>query len=254
MRSAIALILLASDAQGHAEDMVAHDIGDAKNSMDRLADRSIDKMFDRAAWVSPFSHADLDQATLAKPGQPVMSRPAANLSPAALPARTANSAVKRPTGASGFFGFGGDGKKENTNAAKYKDKLTPKQFYVAYQKGTEPAFANEYHNSKAKGLYKSIAAEVPLFSSDDKFDSGTGWPSFVKPVEGSNVQEVTDTSIPFMPRTEVVSGDDDVHLGHVFPDGPRSRGGMRYCINSAALKFVPYEELSPEEQEKYFKK
>ena len=129
-------------------------------------------------------------------------------------------------------------------AAQYKDKLTPQQYNVAYKDATERPFSNEFHDSKARGLYKSIASGEALFTSDDKFDSGTGWPSFARPVEASAVQEITDKSIPFMPRVEVRCAADEVHLGHVFPDGPKSKGGMRYCINSASLQFVPFESLT----------
>ena len=91
----------------------------------------------------------------------------------------------------------------------------------------------------------SIASEAPLFSSEDKYDSGTGWPSFAKPLKDAKINEVNDFSLGMM-RKEVLSATDDVHLGHVFNDGPRDRGGLRYCMNSGAMKFIPYKELSPE--------
>ena len=136
-------------------------------------------------------------------------------------------------------------------AEKYKNKLTKEQFYVAYEHGTELAFSGAYWDNKEKGIYKSIADGNPLFSSQDKFDSGTGWPSFTKPIKGAQILEVKDNSL-FMQRTEVLSKTDDVHLGHVFLVGPLLKGGKRYCINSVALKFIPYEKLSAEEKSKYF--
>ena len=129
--------------------------------------------------------------------------------------------------------------------------MTKEQFYIAYKHGTERAFTGVYWNNKEKGIYKSIADGNPLFSSGDKFDSGTGWPSFTKPINGAQILEVKDNSL-LIERTEVLSKTDDVHLGHVFNDRPLLKGGRRYCINSAALKFVPYEELSDEEKFKYF--
>jgi methionine-R-sulfoxide reductase len=109
------------------------------------------------------------------------------------------------------------------------------------ENGTEAAHSGEYANTKAEGVYFSIASGSPLFSSKDKFDSGTGWPSFRKVIEGSNVMEITDSSHG-MTRTEVRSGDDDIHLGHLFKEW----GGNRYCINSASLKFVKKEDLTQE--------
>ena len=133
---------------------------------------------------------------------------------------------------------------------QYKDKLNPTQWRVAFENGTEQPFTGEYHDNKAEGVYYSVAAEVPLFSSKDKFDSGTGWPSFSKVIEGSDVKEITD-STHGMTRTEVRSTTDDIHLGHVFNDGPKNAGGQRYCINSASLKFVAKDQLSAEDKAKY---
>ncbi len=111
---------------------------------------------------------------------------------------------------------------------------------MAYEHGTERAFTGAYWDNHKKGVYKSVADGNPLFSSEDKFESGTGWPSFTKPIKGAEILEVKDSTLG-MQRVEVLSKTDEVHLGHVFDDGPRDKGGLRYCINSAALKFVPYE-------------
>ena len=128
--------------------------------------------------------------------------------------------------------------------------LSAEQFRVTQEYGTERPFENEYWDNKEPGLYVDIVSGEPLFASVDKFDSGTGWPSFTQPVEVDNVVEHTDTSLG-MRRIEVRSMHGDSHLGRVFPDGPREAGGMRYCVNSAALRFIHRDELESEEYGDY---
>ena len=124
-------------------------------------------------------------------------------------------------------------------------RLTPEQYRVTQQNGTERPFTGEYNDNKAAGIYVDIVSGEPLFASSDKFESGCGWPSFTKPIEPAHVTELRDVSHGMI-RTEVRSKHGDSHLGHVFPDGPRDRGGLRYCINSASLRFVPRADMVAE--------
>jgi len=121
-------------------------------------------------------------------------------------------------------------------------ELTPRQFAVTQEAATEPPFRNEFWNTHDDGIYVDIVSGEPLFSSTDKFDSGTGWPSFTKPIVSGNIVEREDRTF-WMVQTEVRSANADSHLGHVFDDGPVQDGGLRYCINSAALRFIPLDEL-----------
>lgn len=124
-------------------------------------------------------------------------------------------------------------------------RLTDAQYRVTQEDGTEPAFRNEYWNNHEPGIYVDVVSGQPLFSSADKYDSGTGWPSFTKPIDPDAVATKKDWKL-LLPRTEVRSSGADSHLGHVFPDGPRDAGGLRYCMNSAALRFVPAASLEAE--------
>jgi peptide-methionine (R)-S-oxide reductase len=124
-------------------------------------------------------------------------------------------------------------------------RLTPEQFRVTQRSGTELPGTGAYLQNRDPGIYVDIVSGEPLFASSDKFESGCGWPSFTKPIEPANVTELRDTSHGMM-RTEVRSKHGDSHLGHVFPDGPRDRGGLRYCINSASLRFVHRKDMQAE--------
>jgi methionine-R-sulfoxide reductase len=128
--------------------------------------------------------------------------------------------------------------------AELRRKLTPLQYEVTQREGTEPPFQNEYWDEHREGIYVDVVSGEPLFSSLDKYDSGSGWPSFTRPLDPDIVTTSVDRKL-FATRTEVRSAASDAHLGHVFPDGPRPTG-QRYCMNSAALRFIPREELAAE--------
>lgn len=140
--------------------------------------------------------------------------------------------------------------KRNVDMKDNIKKLTQVQYQVTQQNKTEPPFRNEYYNNHQKGLYVDVISKEPLFSSNDKFDAHCGWPSFTKPIKEDEIVYKNDFSL-LMQRTEVRSKIADSHLGHVFEDGPVEKGGLRYCINSASLEFVPFEELQERGYEDY---
>lgn len=129
--------------------------------------------------------------------------------------------------------------------AELRNKLTPLQYEVTQNNATEPPFKNEYNGEFRPGIYVDVITGTPLFSSTDKFESGCGWPAFSKPINPETILEHSDRSHGMI-RTEVRSAESDSHLGHVFEDGPKASGGLRYCINSASLRFIPKEEMERE--------
>lgn len=140
---------------------------------------------------------------------------------------------------------------QEDKVAKYErrpeviDSLTPEQYHVTQEAGTERPGTGEYLHTEEPGIYVDVVSGEPLFASAAKYESGCGWPSFVKPIEPDNIVELRDRSLGMI-RTEVRSLHGDSHLGHVFPDGPMDRGGLRYCINSASLRFIPRDEMQDE--------
>jgi methionine-R-sulfoxide reductase len=165
--------------------------------------------------------------------------------------------VMASVAAGGYARAGADSNGEGASMKQEKQQekqaaLTDMQKFVTQENGTEPPFHNAYWDNHAEGIYVDVQSGEVLFSSADKFDSGTGWPSFTKPVDQRNVKQISDSSAG-MVRTEVRSVHGNSHLGHVFDDGPYDKGGLRYCINSAALRFIPKDKLEQEGYGQYAK-
>jgi peptide-methionine (R)-S-oxide reductase len=150
-----------------------------------------------------------------------------------------------PQPAGGFTSEGADMADNYRKDPEVVSRLTPEQYRITQQAGTEPAFDNEYWDNKEPGIYVDVVSGEPLFASVSKYDSHSGWPSFTVPIEPGNVVERRDVSHGMI-RTEVRSVQGDSHLGHLFPDGPAQDGGLRYCINSASLRFIPLDDLERE--------
>src|SRR4030095_14553609 len=159
------------------------------------------------------------------------------------PRAVARTTRAQPTGCT--IGERGDVSHNYRKDPEAISRLTPEQYRVTQQNNTEPAFNNQYWDTKEPGIYVDVVSGEPLFASVNKYDSHSGWPSFTVPIEPGNVVERRDTSYGMI-RTEVRSASGDSHLGHVFPDGPADGGGLRYCINSAALRFIPLDDLERE--------
>ncbi len=140
--------------------------------------------------------------------------------------------------------------REYSKSPEAVSKLSPEQYRVTQQAGTERPGSGEYLNNQQPGIYVDIVSGEPLFASADKYESGCGWPSFTKPIEPANISELKDTAHGMI-RTEVRSAHGDSHLGHVFTDGPADRGGLRYCINSASLRFIHRDDMAAEGYESY---
>jgi methionine-R-sulfoxide reductase len=169
----------------------------------------------------------------------------------AIPAAAGLSRLSAQTPARGATGEYKVTNFHKPSDAELQKELTPLQYKVTQHEGTEPAFRNEYWDNHEAGIYVDVVSGEPLFSSLDKFDSGTGWPSFTKPLVPANVKTKTDNSL-FMSRTEVRSAHADSHLGHVFDDGPKPTG-LRYCMNSASMRFIPVKELAAQGYGEYLK-